>query len=109
VQRRPGFGRTQVGAEDSLDPPEPLIERGPGQVRALGRRCLVAAGREVGGEHIEQRCVGLGGEQGTEFPLHERLYPRVVAEQALKHACACFIQIDLSLLRGFQGLPYTLN
>ena len=30
---------------------------------------------------LAQRGVRLGGEQRAEFPLHERLQPRVVAEQ----------------------------
>ena len=33
VQRRPRLGRPEVGAEDALDPPQPLVEGRPGQVR----------------------------------------------------------------------------
>jgi GNAT superfamily N-acetyltransferase len=45
VQRRPRLGRPEIGAEDTLDPPQPLVEGRPGQVRVLGRLRLVASGR----------------------------------------------------------------
>jgi sulfate permease, SulP family len=54
VQGRPRFGGAEVGAQNALDPAEPLVERGPGQVRGLGRLRLVAARRQVGGQDVDE-------------------------------------------------------
>jgi len=81
VQRRPRLGRAQVGAEDPLNPVQPLVERGPGQVGVLRRCRLVTAGGQVGAQHADEVSVLFAGEQGTEFALHEGLQPRVVTEQ----------------------------
>jgi hypothetical protein len=78
VQGSSRLGRVEVGAEDPLDPAEPLVERGPGQVGGLGRLGLVAAGGQVSGQHVDQP--GVGGQQRAEFPLHEGLQPGVVAQ-----------------------------
>jgi hypothetical protein len=86
VQGGPGLGRAEVGAEDALDPAEPLVERGPGQVRGLGRLRLVAARSQVGGQHINEP--GVGGQQRADFALHEGLQSRVVPQQVQQAAQA---------------------
>ena len=75
-------------------------------MRVLGRLRLVAAGREVGGEHIEKRRVRLGGEQRAEFPFHERLHPRVVAQQVEQPAQAQVSQpVERGPVRAALGTP----
>ncbi len=55
-------------------------------MRVLGRFGLVAASRQVRGQHPEKPGVRLAGQQGAEFAFHERLQPRIVPQQVQQTA-----------------------
>jgi hypothetical protein len=83
VQGGAGLRVGEADAEDALDESEPLVERGPGKVRARGGEGLVAAGLKEGRQVGDQGgpVPGVVGEQRAQFPLGERAQPWVLAQQ----------------------------
>jgi len=63
------LGRVQVGAEYALDPPEPFVERRPGQVRSLAASALFPP-HEVRASTRAAMCRS-AVEQRAQLALHD--------------------------------------
>ena len=83
MQGSAGLGVGEADAEHLLDEAQPLVERGPGEVRARGGECLVAAGLDEGRQVTDQGgpVPGVVGKQRAKLPLGERAQPGVLAQQ----------------------------
>jgi hypothetical protein len=88
VQRGAGLGVGQADPEYPLDEREPLVERGPCQVRTGGGEGLVAAGIQEDGQVGGQAGAVLGvvGQQRSELTAGERAKPVVVPQQVQQTA-----------------------